>query len=101
MNVFIFGAGASQGALGSQAPVASQFGRALEEEIPAWCQEFPSLGYVVDHLGQPLSELGLVEIWTCIDYLRKAARSISASQAVARGIGGFEKGALAIVLVTL
>jgi hypothetical protein len=43
----------------------------LEATCPSWKREYPGLAEVIDHLGKHIDELGLVEIWTCIDYWAK------------------------------
>jgi len=62
MNVFFFGAGSSRGTLGEKAPVASEFGCALNRRVPTWKDDFPSLAEVVQHLKRELRYLDLEAI---------------------------------------
>ncbi|MEW6368772.1 MAG: hypothetical protein AB1714_29440 [Acidobacteriota bacterium] len=76
MKAFFIGAGASQGTLGGKSgcpPVAAEFGRMLAERCDL-ASDFPALAMVVAHLGVPLFQLGLEQIWTCIDYYAKLSR---------------------------
>jgi hypothetical protein len=73
-TTFFLGAGCSYGTLSSQPafpPLAGHFGSELEKRIPTWRDRYPELSKVATHLGEPLSKLGLEEIWTCIDYHAK------------------------------
>jgi hypothetical protein len=72
-SAYIFGAGSTLGTLkdfDQPPPVAANFGAAIEK-LPEWKTEFPALAHVAEHLGQPLKELGLEAIWSCLDYFAK------------------------------
>jgi hypothetical protein len=74
MKALFIGAGASCGTFKDTPgcpPEAKYFGKALEEAAPSWELEYLGLRDVVTHLGRPLHELSMVEIWTCIDYYAK------------------------------
>jgi hypothetical protein len=79
MNAFFFGAGSSCGTLlGSSVcpPVGADFGRALVAADLNWEQHYGGIAKVVRHLGRPMSELSLEEIWTCIDYYAKLGHAL-------------------------
>jgi hypothetical protein len=72
MTVFLLGAGCSYGTLEKHPlcpPLAKGFGRCLVER--ATREKYSSLAKVACHLRRDLSELGLEEIWSCIDYYAK------------------------------
>jgi hypothetical protein len=74
-TVYFLGAGSSYGTLQPWCrvfpPLACQFGRQLEQRVKDWEVRYTELAKVVTHLGRPISEIGLEEIWTCIDYHAK------------------------------
>jgi len=73
MKAFLFGAGSTVGTLPKCYPLpaaANQFGKAISD-IAGWQNEFPALARVADHLGQPLAELSLERVWSCIDFYAK------------------------------
>jgi hypothetical protein len=74
MKAFFFGAGSSAGTLEhwpARPPISNRFGAVLKATCPSWEREYPGLVEVVGHLGEQVDKLGLVEIWTCIDYWAK------------------------------
>jgi hypothetical protein len=74
MQALFLGAGATAGTLKDTSgypPVAKQFGRALNEAAPDWMHGHLGLREVITHLGPTIENLGLEEIWTCIDYHAK------------------------------
>jgi len=77
-TTFILGAGSSFGTLNcrqcylsSFPPTARDFGKILVTRFNDWRTRFPGLAGVVEHLGLPMEEAGLEEIWTWIDYSAK------------------------------
>jgi hypothetical protein len=73
-TAFILGAGCSYGTLRlckcSFPPLARDFGSELKKRCN-WETEYPELARVAEHLGTTLPEVGLEDIWTCIDYHAK------------------------------
>jgi hypothetical protein len=68
MTVYIFGAGSTYGTLRNHStcpPLARDFGKHLARV------NHPNLAAVASHLGRDLENLGLEEIWSCIDYYAK------------------------------
>ena len=94
MKALFVGAGASWGTLGNAGPpVAAGFGSALSS-VPVWDQRYPELASVAQHLGRPLDELGLEEIWTSIDYYAKLHRAFRSTPWCRRRVGSDLKKAL-------
>ncbi|WP_298438809.1 hypothetical protein [Geobacter sp.] len=80
MNAYILGAGSTRGTLEkyyhcSPPPVAAEFGAAIAK-LAEWQTEFPALKKVAEHTGKDLDDLGLVEIWSCLDYYAKLQKAL-------------------------
>jgi hypothetical protein len=77
MTTFFLGAGCSYGTLKDERvfpPIAGQFGKELQKRISKGStlkDTYPDLAKAAAHLGKDLSEVGLEEIWTCLDYHAK------------------------------
>lgn len=74
MRAFFFGAGSSAGTLETwpeRPPVSTKFGETLGERYALWEREYPGLAEVVRHLGRPIEQLSLEDVWTHIDYWAK------------------------------
>jgi len=72
MKVFLIGSGCSYGTLSFRpgcAPLAKMFGQHLSPT------GYPELAKVAKHLGRDLSDLGMEDLWSCIDYYAKFAGS--------------------------
>lgn len=74
MKAFFFGAGSSRGTVG--APVAREFGFALNVMDPNWQIIYPALLQVVQHLHLPLHDWSLESVWSCMDYYAKLRNAI-------------------------
>jgi hypothetical protein len=74
-TAYFFGAGCSYGTLRLHKdfpPIARDFGPQLAERVGGDLEsEYPTLAQVVRHLAKPLNQIGLEELWTCIDYHAK------------------------------
>jgi hypothetical protein len=68
-TLFIVGSGCSRGTLGGNAdcpPVAQDFVKELEARA-RWMSDYPELSKVIAHLRRTHDNVGLEELWTCID----------------------------------
>ena len=73
MKAFLLGAGSSYGTLehcDARPPLAKCFGRRLSEQGD-FSGKYPNLAVVVHHIGRPLEQIGLEDLWTCLDYYAK------------------------------
>ena len=70
MRAFFFGAGSSYGTLGDLAPLSKNFGAVLAKQT-GFEGRYPNLSQAALHIGKRLSEIGLEELWTCVDYYAK------------------------------
>ncbi|HUJ48800.1 MAG TPA: hypothetical protein VLW25_01330 [Bryobacteraceae bacterium] len=73
MRAFLFGAGSSFGTLkGGEVcpPLAMGFGKALSKQS-GFEERYPNLSLAAMEVGKKLSEVGLEDLWTCIDYYAK------------------------------
>jgi len=71
MKAIFVGAGCSYGTLGGHPacpPLARYFGRFLAKDT---LFRYPELTKVACHLGKQLCEIGMEELWSCIDYHAK------------------------------
>jgi hypothetical protein len=78
-SAFLLGAGSTFGTFQGRPlcpPIARDFGRVLTDRAPNWAAEYPELVKVATHLGKTLPDVGLEELWTCIDYHVKFRESI-------------------------
>jgi hypothetical protein len=70
-TVFIAGAGCSLGTLYGheclRPPIAKDFVTELKSRVPGWALEYPEISKVIEHLKKTSSNIGLEELWTCID----------------------------------
>jgi hypothetical protein len=74
-SAVLLGAGCSYGTLLQRPavcpPLASGFGPTLSSRVPIWATEYPELSKIAVHLHKTLADVGLEELWTCIDYHAK------------------------------
>jgi hypothetical protein len=73
MRAFLFGAGSSFGTLKDQdacPPLAKDFGPALSKQ-EGFAENYKNLSAAAPQVDRNLSEIGLDELWTCIDYYAK------------------------------
>jgi hypothetical protein len=75
-TAYFFGAGCSFGTLEHHKrrypPIGADFGSQLAERLGENLEkQYPTLAQVAGHLGRPLQDIGLEELWTCIDYHAK------------------------------
>ena len=70
-TVFIAGAGCSRGTLDGheclRPPIAKDFVTDLKSRVPDWAVEYPGISKVVEHIEKTTQDVGLEELWTCID----------------------------------